>query len=326
MEPAALPIADGVWRITTPMPSRPRTVHAYLAALSGGGWMLVDGGIDSEEAWSALRAGLDEAGCELRDLALHVVTHMHVDHVGLAARLRAAGGPPLAMGALDAERAAHAHADPDEEAAYRESLLRVNGAPEAFVRLVLDGNRALAAPRAFVPADHALRGDPAPLPGSDEWVAIPTPGHTAGHVSLLRAPDGLLIGGDALLPRVTPTIGINRQSADAVADALGTLARLRTLPIRRILPGHGEPIAPPGERLDEMVAEIRTETARIAALLSAEPTTAWDVARARYAGRELPPEQSMQALRETLAHLTHLVATGAALSDTEQGVVRFWPS
>jgi len=51
-------VAPGLWRISTPMPGRPREVHAYLAELPGGGWMLVDGGIGTDEAWAALEAGV----------------------------------------------------------------------------------------------------------------------------------------------------------------------------------------------------------------------------------------------------------------------------
>lgn len=36
------------------------------------------------------------------------------------------------------------------------------------------------------------------VPGPSEWRWLHTPGHTAGHVSLFRERDGLLLAGDAL--------------------------------------------------------------------------------------------------------------------------------
>jgi hypothetical protein len=48
-ETVEIPLSS-VWRITTTMPYRPRSVHAYLVR-GEGGWMLLDGGIDAEAAW-----------------------------------------------------------------------------------------------------------------------------------------------------------------------------------------------------------------------------------------------------------------------------------
>ena len=40
------------------MPGRPPQVNAYLAECGDGGWMLVDGGLNTDEAWAALDAGV----------------------------------------------------------------------------------------------------------------------------------------------------------------------------------------------------------------------------------------------------------------------------
>ena len=47
------PVAPGLWRITTPVPGRPPEVHAYLAELSPARWMLVDGGLGTDDAHHA---------------------------------------------------------------------------------------------------------------------------------------------------------------------------------------------------------------------------------------------------------------------------------
>ena len=72
---------------------------------------------------------------------------MHMDHVGLAARVKEASGAMVLTGRLDAERMAHAAAHPDEEAGYRAALLRRCGAPDEMVRVVEELQRRGAAPR-----------------------------------------------------------------------------------------------------------------------------------------------------------------------------------
>lgn len=324
MPPA--PIVEGVWRIETPLPFRPRSVHAYLAEAGSGGWMLVDGGANTDAAWAALDRGVRDAVGGWSAVRLHLVTHMHLDHLGLAERVREASGAPLAMHVLDAERTAHAAAHPEEEAEYWVALLRECGAPEDLV-VQLQRGRAEADPlSSFVPADHVLEGDRGRLPAAPGWQFVWTPGHTAGHLALFRERDGLLIAGDAVLPRITPTIGVNRQREDPVGDYLDALARIQALPVRTVLPGHGEAIAPALPRVAELRAATREESDHVAALLTAEPATVAEIATVRYARRALPPAQTMQALRETLAHLLHLARRGRARSgrDGDAEVVRFW--
>jgi len=313
-----------VWRITTPMPGRPPEVHAYLARLDGGGWMLADGGLGTDAAWAALEAGVAEAAGGWGSVSVHVVTHMHIDHVGLAARVREASGAPVLMGRLDAERMAHAAAHPDDEAAYRRGLFLRCGAPAEWVAAVEAGNaraRPLAPP---VTVDAVLDGDEGGVPGAAGWRFAWTPGHTAGHVSLHRPADGVLIAGDAVLPRITPTLGVNRQRADPVGDYLAALARLEALGLRIILPGHGGPVPGDGPRIRELRAAAEGETETVAALVDESPATPWELVERRYSGREMGAGTRMLALRETLAHLDRLATAGRVERERwDDGAERF---
>ena len=293
------------------MPGRPPQVHACLAELSPGRWMLVDGGLGTEEAWAALEAGVAQVADGWEAVRVHVVTHMHMDHVGLAARVREASGARVLMGRLDAERMAHAAAHPDEEAEYRAELFRRCGAPAEWIAAVQQGHataRALAPP---VEVDEALDGGEGDVPGAEGWRHVWTPGHTAGHVSLFRPADRVLVAGDAVLPRITPTLGVNRQRADPVGDYVDALDRLAALAPTLILPGHGEPVRGTA-RIAELRAAAVAETGAVAALLDGGPATAWEAVDRRYPGREMGTGTRMLALRETLAHLRRLVVAGRA--------------
>ncbi|MDB4950140.1 MAG: metallo-beta-lactamase [Gemmatimonadetes bacterium] len=306
------PVTRDVWRIRTPLPFRPREVHAYLARLDAGRWMLVDGGLGTEDAWAALDAGVRAAAGGWAPVALHVVTHMHVDHVGLAARVVDACGARVAMGALDARRMAHAAAEPAEEAEHRAGLMRRAGVP----REVLDGlegmRREMSAAAPPVCVDDELEGEAGDVPGAPGWRWVWTPGHTAGHVALLRAADGVMLSGDAVLPRVQPTVGVNRQRADPVGDALWMLGRVEALRPAVVLGGHGDPIDDPPGRIAELRAGYADESAAFHALLGAEPAAAWALGERRRPGRELPDGVRIQLVRETLAHLQRLAALGLA--------------
>jgi glyoxylase-like metal-dependent hydrolase (beta-lactamase superfamily II) len=308
-----LQVARGVWRISTPLPFRPRWVHACLARLPDGGWMLVDGGLPTDDAWQALDSAVREVAGSWSAVALHAVTHMHVDHVGLAPRVKAASGAPLAMGALDAQRMAHAAAEPDEEAAYRAELFRRAGAP-AGVLEAMEGQRRAAEPAPAV--DVPLQGGGGELPGAPGWRWTWTPGHTAGHVAFFHVESGVLAAGDAVLPRVLPTAGVNRQREDPVGDALEMLDRVAALEPRRVVGGHGDAIDDPAARIAEMRAGYLAEGDTFLAMLGDEPVTAWTAAELRRPGRELPPYIRLQLAREAMAHLQRLRARGLAAACT----------
>jgi glyoxylase-like metal-dependent hydrolase (beta-lactamase superfamily II) len=318
-------VAPGIHRITTPLGGRPSSVHANLVELEGGGWLLVDGGADTVDAWAALDEGVREVAGAWSRVAAHLVTHMHLDHVGLVARVRrASGGAPLLMGRLDAERRAHAAAHPAEEAAYRARLLRENGAPSEVVEAIGRPPQGTGERVEIVAVDHALGGEGGAIPGAAGWRWIWTPGHTAGHLSLFRSSDDTLIAGDAVLPRITPTLGVNRQRADPVGDYLDALDRIDAATPVLVLPGHGAPIHEAARRTAELREATLAEARAVEALLSGEPRSAWELAARRYAGRDLPLAVRMLALRELLAHLHRLAALGAAAAVTApDGVARY---
>ncbi|CAN5239494.1 MBL fold metallo-hydrolase [soil metagenome] len=316
MQAAALVlrVADGVWRLTTPLPFRPREVHAYLLQVEEGAFVLVDGGANTDDAWAALDAGVQEVAGQWQRVTAHVVTHMHLDHFGLARRVHEASRAPLLMHRLDAERAAHAEAQPEEEADYRQELLRQSGAPEELILAVTAGREEAVPLTGFVAADVLLEGEAGALPGVEGWQFVWTPGHTAGHLSLFRAADRVLVAGDAVLPRITPTIGVNRQRSDPVGDYLDALQRLERLNPTLGVAGHDELIKDPPERLRELRDATQQENKRVDDCLAEDAVSAWEIVRRRYPGRELPPSVQMLALRETLAHLQHLVLSERARS------------
>lgn len=84
-----------------------------------------------------------------------------------------------------------------------------------------------------------------PLADGDEVFGlriIATPGHTAGHVSVLDEAGGVLVAGDALGTVGGPLTGSNPQfTADATA-ARASVVKLGSHQFETLLVGHGEPI------------------------------------------------------------------------------------
>lgn len=91
----------------------------------------------------------------------------------------------------------------------------------------------------FEPAGFASDGDP--MPGADGWEAIHAPGHTDDSTCFYHADSETLVSGDAVVT-LDGRAWFNPEFVEADV-ARSTEERLRSLPVRHLLPGHGEPIA-----------------------------------------------------------------------------------
>ncbi len=174
--PAALRVAPDLWRI----PVAPfQFVNVYAFVDQDGQVTLVDTGMKSSV--KRIEAGLALMGKSVADVTRIVLTHAHPDHAGSAAGLlERTGLPGVAIHQTDAPFARDGHAPPRDHS----TLLG---------RLADRGSNAFPA---VVVAEEFVDGDVLPVAGG--LSVHHTPGHTAGHVSLLHQSSGVLITGDAI--------------------------------------------------------------------------------------------------------------------------------
>ncbi len=305
-------IPDGIRRITFPLPLPLAHVHCYLLR-SDDGWTLVDTGLglpDLEERWQPFLAELDAPVTRI------VITHMHPDHCGGGAVTAALTGAPVWQGEIDYEQCARVWSAPEWEVRIAD-WFRLHGVPSDVSHDVLE---AFVDFRAYI--DYAR--DPEPLrPGEsvDGWQVALYPGHADGHLCLLK--DGVLIAGDHLLPKITPTIGLYPDARpDPLGDYLESLQRVVEVAPRLALPGHGEPIDDPAGRALEIADHHRKRLDELTAALSSEPQSGYELSLVLF-GRELAPMQRRFAVAETLSHLERLVVTGRAARADADGTVTY---
>jgi len=298
-------VGVGIKRITFPLPFELDHVHCYLLP-GDDGWTLVDCGIGYPglaEQWRELLAPLDQPVLRI------VITHFHPDHVGGAADAAAATGASVHQGVLDHEQCERVWGSPDWEGRLAGWFRRVGVPDEVSAGLQAAGAalrpliRFPAAPEPLHPGDTV-----------DGWLVEAFPGHADGHLCLFR--DGVMIAGDHLLPRISPTIGLYPDARpDPLGDYLGSLERTVALGPRLALPGHGDPISDPAARAGELIEHHRDRLDRLEAELGRTPRTGYDLSLALF-GDDLRYSQRRFAVAETLAHCERLVfADRAARAD-----------
>jgi glyoxylase-like metal-dependent hydrolase (beta-lactamase superfamily II) len=278
-----------VRRLTLPLPTGPRHVHCYIADGT-----LFDAGLGIEPpSWGEF--GIERIA----------ITHLHPDHVGGAEAAAAETGATVYQGGLDyaqCERVWGSHDWPERIADW----FLTHGVPEPIARELIEQGHAFA-PFVRFARDPELLYEGSKLDG---WTVLELPGHADGHLGFLR--DGVLIGGDHLLARITPAVGLYPESRpDPLGDYLASLERTAGLGLRVVYPGHGEPIEDPAARAREIIEHHHRRLDDVAAALGSGPRTGFEVSLAVF-GTELPPQQRRFAVAEALSHLERLVREGRA--------------
>ncbi|BCJ33698.1 MBL fold hydrolase [Actinocatenispora thailandica] len=307
-------VRPGLWSVPVPIPHNPlRYTLCYLFAGSGG-VVAVDPGWDSPEGRTALAAGLAAAGAGTGDVAGVVVTHTHPDHHGLSGWLREAAGAWIAMHPAEAasmpSRLWQGLTLDDDRA-----FLRAHGVPAGEVDTIAVDPEQVAALLAMAAPDRYL-ADGALVPIPDRQVrAVLTPGHTPGHLCLHDAEAGVLLTGDHLLPRISPTIGVHTdRDGDPLTDYLAALHRMDSYGEVEALPAHEYRFRGVPARARQLAAHHDHRAAEILAVLdAAAPPTTWQLAERITWSRgwdQLVGVPRRLALAETVAHLYQLRAAG----------------
>jgi glyoxylase-like metal-dependent hydrolase (beta-lactamase superfamily II) len=144
--------------------------------------------------------------------------------------------------------------------------------------------------------------------GPDGLRALHTPGHAPGHLVFVDERSRSVVAGDMVAS--VGTIIIDPPEGD-MRLYLDSLARLRALGARRLLPAHGEPVDDPERLLSFYVAHRLEREARVLAALRAGAAPVEELVPRAYP--EVAPALYALAARSLLAHLLKLRDEGRAL-------------
>ncbi len=209
--------------IVVPMPFGMGRVNCYLLA-AGEGHVLIDTGAPS--ARGALERELERLGCRPGALSLIVLTHGDFDHIGNAAHIRRAFGSRIAMHPDDAEMA-------------RLGDMFVNRRrSSALLRFLIPRLIGFGKSQRFVP-DVLLQDGASLREYGLEATVLSIPGHSSGSIGILAA-DGRLFCGDLLNSTKRPALN---SLMDDVETARRSVARLRSMRVGEVYPGHGKPFS-----------------------------------------------------------------------------------
>jgi glyoxylase-like metal-dependent hydrolase (beta-lactamase superfamily II) len=324
-DPFAVAAAAGIHRLAIPTPFAVGRVNVYL--IEDDPLTLVDAGPNSGTALEELDRGVAGLGYALKDIALVILTHQHIDHVGLASLVAARSGAEVA--AIDRavphleNYSLEAQADDDFA---REVMLR-HGIPEdvaAALQAVSSAYRGWGAP---VRVTRPLR-DGEPLVLRERTLHVHhRPGHSPTDTVFHDRERQMLLVADHLLRQISSNPLITRprngsaERPQALVQYLDSLAATRRMDLELLLPGHGEPITEHRKLIDQRFALHRRRADKIHGLLEERCRTAFEIAVALWGN--VAVTQAFLTLSEVLGHLDLLKNAGRARELRQGGRSRF---
>ncbi|MCU1480530.1 MAG: hypothetical protein JWQ19_1316 [Subtercola sp.] len=286
-------VRQNVWALPLAMPMKYLpVVLSYLVVDVAGGVHVIDPGWDSDENWQRVLHALEHIGSSPAHVVSATMTHLHRDHIGMAARYRAETPARLQI-----SRADQLALNADPQAALQAARAQIDswGVPDdRRAELDLDfGAEAESAPvEAPLQADVLLDdGDDLGIDlgahsggrsgGESTGIRVVlTPGHTSGSVCLALPGEKVLFTGDHVLPTIFSGLGLGAQTpSNPVSDYLESLEAVAVYDDYEVLPGHGYRFTGLADRRAELAEHHLRRSREAAEVLADDPSASvWSVA------------------------------------------------
>jgi len=315
-------ILPGLFRIEIPLPDNPlKSLNSYLLKGKERS-LLIDTGMNREECRNEMISSLEKLNVDPLETDFFI-THLHVDHLGLASTL-AASNSKIYFNKIESAFISH----PERwQEAYNHYL--ENGFPENELKNSMDfhpGKRYGS--KHNIPFSIVIEGDVIET-GTYRFNCIETPGHSPGHMCLYEAKQKILVSGDHILFDITPNITYWPGIKNSLKKYLESLNKIYDFDVKLVLPGHRSINNNHRARIEDLKKHHETRANEILLALKSGEKSAFDIAPyinwdiKCNSWQEFPPAQKWFAVGETIAHLEYLEETGKIKRDIKDNKITF---
>ena len=261
-----------------PGPMTYRGTNTYI--IDNNELAIIDPGPLNDEHFDNILKVIDE-----RPVKFIFLTHSHIDHSPLAKQLSNKLGTQIfAFGPSD------------------------SGLSKVMLLLIAEGYKSLAEgiDNDFIP-DHFIKDGDKFILGNKNIKVIHTPGHMGNHVCFQY--DDILFSGDHVMDWATSMVS---PPYGDLTQFMASCRMLQTKQFDLFLPGHGEPVRNPSERLNFIISHRLYREEQIISTIKNTPMTAIEITKIIYT--EIDQRLIPAATRNVFAHLIDL---------KERGIVEF---
>jgi len=325
----AIEISEGILWLRFGLPMALDHVNVF-ALDDGDSWTVIDTGFDNEETRAAWRAAL-KGPLGGKPVSRLIVTHHHPDHIGLAGWFQSEIGAELVT-----TRTAWLMARMmtlDNQATPPTELL--NFWRGAGVDAATLEQRAKERPFNFsdvvgqLPLGYTrVKADDVITIGGREWNVRIGHGHAPEHATFWSTDGEIVLGGDQLLPSISPNLGVyaTEPDADPVREWLDSCEYISQFatPQQLVLPGHKLPFTGLPKRMFQLMDNHHGALERLAEHIE-QPKTAVECFAPLFK-RSISEKVFGMALVEAMAHVNHMWKADLATRVLREDGAWLWQS
>jgi glyoxylase-like metal-dependent hydrolase (beta-lactamase superfamily II) len=319
-------IADaGIRVMRIPTPFQVGRVNTYL--LEDQPLTLVDSGPNSGKALDELERQLESLGHGIEEIELVIITHQHIDHLGLVDIVANRSGAEVAAIDVVVPFVENYGGDAERDDAEAAALMRRHGISEEVVTALRQVSGSFRAWGAKATVTRPLHDGEA-LELRDRSLEVQhRPGHSPSDTLFWDEERRILIAADHLIKHISSNPLISRpldgsaERTQALVTYLQSLKRTRELPAEIVLSGHGEPIIDHVALIDERFRLHQRRAEKLYRLIAEEERTGHELAQALWG--DVAVTQAFLTLSEVIGHVDLLVNAGYVREVEDGEVVRY---
>src|SRR4051794_12097752 len=324
-DPFAPAAAQGIHRLAIPTPFAVGRVNVYL--IEDDPLTLVDAGPNSGTSFDELTRGVAALGHSLEEIELVILTHQHIDYLGLVGIVAAHSGADVAVIDAAVPFVAKFSLEASADGEFATNLMLPPGNPEDVAVALQSVSGAFRAWGARADVTRPLK-DGERIELRDRTLEVHfRPGHSPTDTVFLDADRKMLLAADHLLkhissnPLITRPLDGSRGRTQALVTYLESLRKTQEMDVDLVLPGHGETFSDHRSLIDERFTLHRRRAEKLYRLIGERPRTAYELAQALWGN--IAVTQAFLTLSEVLGHTDILMNEGRVHEVEEDGVLRF---
>ncbi|MDX6633136.1 MAG: hypothetical protein QOG09_1222 [Solirubrobacterales bacterium] len=315
----------GIHCLQIPTPFMVGRVNCYL--LEDDPLTLIDTGPNSGKALDEMQRQLAERGHSIDDIELIVITHQHIDHLGLVDIIASHSGAEVAALAAVVPFVENYGDDAEREDQFAAALMLRHGIPEDMVYALQNVSRSFRGWGAKAKVTRPLE-DGETLELRDRRLEVlHRPGHSPSDTVFWDEQRKILIAADHLIghissnPLITRPLDGSDERPQALVTYIDSLRKTREMPAEIVLSGHGEPVTNHAELIDERFRLHDRRAEKIHGLIAEAPRTGYEIAQALWGN--VAVTQAFLTMSEVVGHVDLLINDGRVREVADGEVVRY---
>ncbi|MFA1818896.1 MBL fold metallo-hydrolase [Virgibacillus oceani] len=292
-----------IFPIIVDVTSSLKTVNFYLVE-TGKSLMLVDAGLNNDDNKKALHTVLQKNRFSLEDLSEIVLTHNHVDHVGLVNWITENHSIPVYASEEAIPRLKRDRDFLEMRLDFFAELYKEMGCGKtgdiqaAYLKKAIEKN-----------SSKSIKPDVTPLGNEHEnFEIIKVPGHAPDQIALFDEKERDLFAGDLLINHISSNALIEPDPSGrrlpTVSQHKKSLETVRDLNVKSVYSGHGKVIEEPNELIHKRLAGIDRKAGKVIESIREGFGTGSEIAQSIY-GKVYVSQFSL-VMSEVIGHLDYL--------------------